>query len=250
LFRERLAPETAPVEFCSRLSGARFRFVHRRGKHILFDLDNLLTLIVHLRMSGRFVLLDSNAVDPKFTHAAFDLDDGRRLVFQDQRHFGMMKVVRSDELYNARELRNLAPEPFSDDFTAEYFHGTLKRSNRSIKEFLIDQTKVCGLGNIYASEALFKAGIRPSKRTNSMSLPRARVLHEKIRETLTEALDSFTLPATLDSSGEVGYYGERAASYWNVYEREGMPCITCGTPIRRVRQGGRSTYFCPVCQKR
>jgi len=250
LMRERLAPDTTPRRFAESVSSSRLTRVHRRGKYILFDLDNGRTLITHLRMSGRFMLLGPDRQDPKFTHAAFFLDDDRRLIFQDQRHFGMMKIVATNELDSASELSKLAPEPFSDHFTPEYLHATLRRSKRSIKEFLLDQTKVCGLGNIYAAETLFMAGIHPATRTHRLTKARTKLLFTRIREVLAEAIDAGSTlnvdPENIDAS----YYGGGYESHWRVYERERTPCSACGSTISRIRQGGRSSYFCSRCQRR
>ncbi len=120
LLRERLAPDTSPAAFARTLKGRTINFVHRRGKHILFDLSGGKTLIVHLRMSGRFSLLTSATPDPKFTHAVLYFEDETRLVFDDQRHFGLMKIVKSPELNDAKEIKKLAPEPFSDEFSIDY----------------------------------------------------------------------------------------------------------------------------------
>ncbi len=157
LLRQRLAPDISPASFAIALRGSAINFVHRRGKHILFDLSNGKTLIVHLRMSGRFSLLQAETEDPKFTHAVFHFGTDERLVFDDQRHFGLMKLVDTPKLHEAKELQKLAPEPFSDEFSIEYLSAILKTSKRNLKEFLLDQTKVCGLGNIYAAEAMFAA---------------------------------------------------------------------------------------------
>src|SRR5437868_2605562 len=119
LLRRRLAPDTTPRKFNSLLSKAKINFVHRRGKHILFDLDNNRTLVTHLRMSGRFMLLGEDDTNPKFTHAVFYLNDGRRLAFQDQRHFGFMCVAETAKLNDLPEIKKLAPEPFSDEFNAD-----------------------------------------------------------------------------------------------------------------------------------
>src|SRR5687767_1376416 len=151
LLRSRLAPDSTPATFSRRLSDATINFVHRRGKHVLFDLDNGRTLITHLRMSGKFMLLDTRASDPKFTHAILHFADDARLVFQDQRHFGLMKIVETKRLHDAKEIKKLAPEPLTDDFSYDYLRSTLQTSKRSLKGVLLDQTKVCGLGNIYAS---------------------------------------------------------------------------------------------------
>lgn len=249
LRRERLAPDIKPRSFAKKLAGTSINFIHRRGKHILFDLDNKHTLIVHLRMSGRFMLLTPDDADPKFTHAVFHFSDQARLVFQDQRHFGLMKIAETAKLYEAKELAKLAPEPFSDDFSAEYLNAKLRSSRRVLKEFLLDQTKVCGIGNIYASEALFLAGISPRKRTERVSRKRSALLFDSIRAVLSEALESIAdiIPDPV-IIGE-GVYGNGSETAWRVYDRENEPCTTCATPIRRIRQGARSTYFCPKCQR-
>ena len=250
LLRERLAPATTPNEFAGFLESSRINFVHRRGKHILFDLNNDRTLIAHLRMSGRFLLLPSHRENPKFAHAVFHFEDETRLVFQDQRHFGFMKIVPTGKLEESAEIQKLAPEPFSEEFSIDYLKKALQSSKRTIKEFLLDQTKVCGLGNIYASETLFLAGIHPAKLASRISRAKAATLFHKIRETLSEAISAGSTlnvnPENLDGS----YYGGGYESRWRIYDREGSPCDTCATPILRLKQAGRSSYFCPVCQRK
>lgn len=249
LNRQKLAPDHSPEEFARRLAATRIDRVHRRGKHVLFDLDNGRTLIAHLRMSGRFMILGPDRDDPKFAHAVFCLDDETRLVFQDQRHFGFMRIVETGELSRAKEIAKLAPEPFSDEFTPEYLRSAVKASKRAIKLVLLDQTRVLGLGNIYASEAMFLAGINPKRRGSSFARRKIDALFEKIREVLAESIAHGSTirvdPENIDGS----YYGGGFESSWRVYDRENEPCVECGTPIRRVVQGGRSTYFCPQCQK-
>ncbi|CAN5144090.1 DNA-formamidopyrimidine glycosylase [soil metagenome] len=249
LLRERLAPNTPPSEFAEKLNNATINFVHRRGKHILFDLDNGRTLLVHLRMSGRFRLLPIERELPKFTHAIFYFEDEMRLVFSDQRHFGFMKIVETAQLSEAKEIKKLAPEPFSEDFNLKYFRTILKTSKKNLKEILLDQTKVSGLGNIYASEAMFLAKVNPQVSADKLSAKKAEVLFEKIREVLRESIaHGSTLnvnPENIDGS----YYGGGYESSWRVYDRENEPCVVCGTEIKRLKQGGRSTYFCPKCQK-
>jgi formamidopyrimidine-DNA glycosylase len=249
LLRERLAPENPPLEFAERLQNATINFVHRRGKHILFDLDNAQTLITHLRMTGRFMLLPVERDLPKFAHAVFYFADEMRLVFQDQRHFGLMKIVETTNLHETKEIKKLAPEPFSDDFNVQYFRTILKTSKRSLKEFLLDQTKVLGLGNIYASEALFLASINPQIPADQVSAKRSAVLFEKIQAVLRESMaHGSTLnvnPENIDGS----YYGGGYENEWRVYDRENAPCVNCATPIARLKQAGRSSYFCPKCQK-
>ena len=250
LRRERLAPDTTPAEFAAAIGGTTVASVARRGKHILVGLENRNTLIVHLRMSGRFLLLEAGVDDPKFAHAAFYFEDGVRLVFDDQRHFGAMKIVKTAALESAKEIAKLAPEPFGEGFTPQYLFTSLKASKRSLKEFLLDQTKVCGLGNIYAAEAMFLAGIRPNTAASRISAARSARLYATIRGVLQEAIDAGSTLNTDPRQPEVGYYGGRYEDHWRVYDREGRPCPVCYTTIVRLKQAGRSSYYCPRCQKR
>lgn len=250
LLRPRLAPFDRPGRFARGLSGAMIDSVVRRGKHILFQLDNGRTLVVHLRMSGRFMIVGSDAEHPKFTHAVFRLSGGQMLLFQDQRHFGFMRLARSNAVTTLPEIRKLAPEPFSIEFSTEYLYDGLKRSKRRLKEFLIDQSKVCGLGNIYAAEAMFLSGLHPAKRANTLSRKRADSLHAGIRSILTEAIEAGSTLNADPTDSDSAYYGGEYERYWRVYDRERLPCFVCGTAIRRMKQGGRSTYFCPRCQRR
>jgi formamidopyrimidine-DNA glycosylase len=250
LLRPRLAPDTSVDLFADHLRNARINRVHRRGKHVLFDLDNARTLITHLRMSGKFMLLNGKIADPKFTHAVFHFTEKERLVFQDQRHFGLMKIVETDRLNEAKEISKLAPEPLGDEFSVEYLRSTLKTSRRSLKEVLLDQTKVCGLGNIYASEAMFIARANPTTPAHKLSKPKTAVLFEAIRQVLSEAVEvGSALPITPDDIGG-SIYGNGSDWEWRVYDRESKPCVGCELPIRRIVQGGRSTYFCRNCQRK
>lgn len=250
LLRARLAPATTAEEFSNLLRGARIEGVSRRGKHILIHLSTSLVLITHLRMTGRFLLLPLEAKLPKFTHALFHLERDERLAFTDQRHFGMMKIVRASELSETKELRSLAPEPFSAAFTQQYLYQILQRSRRTLKETLLDQKRVTGLGNIYAAEALFMARANPFRVASDFNKRRVPRLHRAILDVLGEAIrHGSTLnvdPQDIDGS----YYGGGYEGGWRVYDREGEPCIECGAKVRRVTHGGRSTYFCPRCQRR
>lgn len=250
LLRPRLAPNSSPVEFANAIAGSRIISVDRRGKHILFGLNNDLTLVTHLRMTGRFMLLDRQNENPKFAHAVFHFDDGKRLVFEDQRHFGFMRVARTEGISGLPEIRKLAPEPFSSEFSVEYFYTALRSSKRAVKEFLIDQSRVCGLGNIYAAEALFLARVHPAIRTNSLSRSRTALLHKSIRDILTEAVDFGSTLNVDPTDSDSAYYGGEYERYWRVYDREGLPCAVCNTGIKRLKQAGRSTFYCPRCQKR
>lgn len=245
----RLAGGVSPRAFSQRLRGARIERVRRRGKYILIELDSARVLAVHLRMTGKFVSLPVETPLPKHAHAIFYLDDERRLVFCDQRQFGRLWVVPASDLNRMPQLRALAPEPLGKGFTLEYLRETLSRSRRSIKQLLLDQTKVLGLGNIYAGEALFLARLNPLTPAFQPGRRRAERLFEAIRTVLREAIaGGSTLRIDLDEEGS-SYIGS-SERFWRVYEREGEPCGNCGAKIRRVVQGGRSTYFCPRCQRR
>ena len=250
LLRPGLAPDTLPIQFARLLRNSRVESIGRRGKHILLMLDNGRVLIVHLRMTGRFLFLPPKAPQPKHTHAIFHLDDARRLVFIDQRHFGLMKIVTQEKLNEAKELRRLAPEPFSEEFSIAYLEAILKKSRRALKETLLDQTKVTGLGNIYAAESLFLAQIHPSKIAASLSRRRIPMLHEAIRSVLGEAMAHVSTISLDMENIEGSYFSGSNDGRWRVYDREGEPCSICGGRIRRIKQSGRSTYFCPRCQRR
>jgi formamidopyrimidine-DNA glycosylase len=147
-----------------------------------------------------------------------------------------------------KELSSLAPEPLTDQFTESYFLKTLARSRRPLKQLLLDRTRVLGLGNIYAVEALFLAGVNPKKPANRLAKPRARKLYQALLDILQEAIDAGSTLRIDLADGNGSYFGT-TERFWRVYEREGEPCVRCGTKIRRVVQGGRSTYYCPKCQK-
>lgn len=250
LLRPGLAPETPPAVFARRLRQSRIEHVTRRGKHILFRLDRPLVIISHLRMTGRFLLLPPAAALPKHTHAVFTLENERRLAFTDQRHFGMMKLVKASELDAAKELRSLAPEPFSDEFTPQTLGRALSRSRRTLKETLLDQTKVTGLGNIYAAEALFLARINPFTIAAELSPRRLPRLHQAILQVFHESIAHGSTmnvnPEDIDGS----YYGGGYEGHWRVYDREGQPCPHCRALVSRIMHAGRSTFFCPRCQKK
>jgi formamidopyrimidine-DNA glycosylase len=243
---KRIAPHISRPAFARQLRNARIAEVGRRGKYILFKLESGHVLTTHLRMTGKFVSLTTDQSLPPYAHVIFYLDDDRRLVFCDMRQFGRMNIFKAPL---PKELQTLAPEPLSDDFTEDYFLETLARSRRPLKHLLLDQTRVLGLGNIYAVEALFLAGVNPMKAANKLSKPRARKLYQAIRNILQEAIDAGST-LRIDLADGNGSYFAAPERFWRVYEREGEPCVRCGAKIRRVVQGGRSTYYCPKCQKR
>ena len=161
-----------------------------------------------------------------------------------------MKIVHTGGLYDATELKKLAPEPFSDEFSFEYLFDKARTSKRSLKEFLIDQTKVCGLGNIYACEAMFAAGVDPRKAACKVSKQSVLRLHESIRAVLHEAVSHAANREVDPENLEGNYFSGAIDAGWFVYDREKEPCRNCKMPIVRLKQGGRSTYYCRRCQRK
>lgn len=245
----RIAPELSPAQFNRKLRGSVIEGVDRRGKYILINLDSRKVLLTHLRMTGKFVSLTVDQDLPPHAHVIFYLDDERRLVFCDMRQFGRMLIVATAKLNETRQIAELAPEPLSEEFSVDYLRATLRSSRRPIKHLLLDQTKILGLGNIYAAEALFLARISPFAVPATLSKQRVTNLHTAIRQILAEAIEGgSTLRINLEEGGS-SYIGS-SERFWRVYEREGEPCVRCGSRIRRVTQAGRSTYYCPKCQRR
>jgi formamidopyrimidine-DNA glycosylase len=249
ILRPRLVIGTTPEQFVSALRNRSIREVSRRGKFIVTELDGDLALITHLRMTGRFGYFGSRQALPKHTHAVFHLKNGMKLGFIDQRHFGMMKLIPSAELSSSSELAGLGPEPISDAFTRSYLACVLQSRRRSIKEVLMDQSVVAGLGNIYVAEVLFRARVNPAAIANRLSAPRLARVHTAIIEVIQEALEASSTfkvdPENINGSYSVNAGEEK----WRVYDREDQACHVCSAKIRRVLQAGRSTYFCGRCQR-
>ncbi|MDX2072953.1 MAG: bifunctional DNA-formamidopyrimidine glycosylase/DNA-(apurinic or apyrimidinic site) lyase [Alphaproteobacteria bacterium] len=237
-----------PRGFAAALAGARILGVSRRAKYLLFTLDNDYSIISHLGMSGRFIIpaLVAGSGLSKHDHVIITLDDGRTLIYNDPRRFGVMTLVKTADATRHPLLRNLGPEPLSSDFTASYLKAELLRRKGAVKPVLMDQKLVVGVGNIYASEALFLAGIDP-RMSAPKAAPEAALLVKSIRKVLRDAIASggSSLRDFVHISGESGYFQHR----FNVYGREGEPCFACKTPLRGIRQAGRATFYCPKCQR-
>jgi formamidopyrimidine-DNA glycosylase len=234
-----------PARLPDELVGQRIRAVTRRAKYLLLELDSG-TLLVHLGMSGNLRVVPAGT--PRLPHDHFDLvlDSGSALRFNDPRRFGSLLYVRGDPLAHPL-LAHLAPEPFAREFDADYLWRITRRRRVAIKQLLMNSRLVVGVGNIYASEALFRAGIRPRRQARSLSRAEARRLVSAVRAVLGQAIRAggTTLRDYLKADGEPGYFRQRLY----VYERAGEPCRRCRTPVRAISQGQRSTYYCPLCQQ-
>jgi formamidopyrimidine-DNA glycosylase len=218
--------------------------VRRRAKYLLIELERG-TLLAHLGMSGSLRVLPVDA--PLLAHDHYDLvlDSRRCLRFNDPRRFGCLLWATGDPNEHPL-LAGLGPEPLERDFTADHLAAKARRRRVAIKPFLMDQRVVVGVGNIYASEALFRAGINPRRAAGRVSRERLAGLVQSVRDVLGEAIrqGGTTLRDYVNAEGTPGYFRQKLF----VYERAGEPCRTCGTPIRQFTQGQRSTYHCPVCQ--
>jgi len=254
--RARVVLPHSPEQFSSRLRGAGFIEVSRRGKFLLFDLatgrkGEQLQLVGHLGMTGRMYLLPAKSVLPK--HAAVVINLGaENFVFEDTRYFGRLT-------FDTDVIARLGPEPLGGEFTVEGLSEALKRSSQPIKVKLLDQSIVAGIGNIYASEALFRARISPRVAARKLTAQQIARLWRAIRETLRDAIArGSTVPLNYSGEGErngLFYFGRApgAADYYEerlqVYDRAGKPCVNCGSPIKRTVQAARSTFYCPKCQR-
>lgn len=244
-----------PERMAERLTGARVDRLRRRSKYILADLDTGESLLIHLGMSGRMlvsgVMLGGFHLDhpapQKHDHVVLHMAGGARVTFNDARRFGAMDLVRTDREDAYWLLSGLGPEPFGNAFHEAYLVERLKGRATPIKAALLDQRIVAGLGNIYVSEVLHRAGIDPRRQAGRIAAQRVAGLVPIIRDVLAEAIEAggSSLRDHRQADGELGYFQHAFC----VYDREGEPCQTCAKPIRRIVQSGRSSFFCPTCQK-
>jgi len=242
-----------PGKFAERLKGRTVTAVGRRAKFLVVGLSDGLTLIAHLGMSGRFRVFATPLPDlDPHDHVIFETDDGAEVRFNDQRRFGFMDLVATADVANHPMLAKLGPEPLGPDFTGAVLARRLKDRQAPIKAALLDQTVVAGIGNIYACEALFRAGISPKRRAATVQGGRAGKLARAIQEVLTDAIAAggSSLRDHRRPSGELGYFQHSFA----VYDREGEPCPGCACDrakggIRRIVQSGRSTFYCALKQR-
>jgi formamidopyrimidine-DNA glycosylase len=230
-----------PVDLGQRLTGAIVTSLRRRAKYGLIDTDRGDTLIFHLGMSGHWRIDPTK--DEKHDHFVIETDAGTRLALNDARRFGSLDLVRTDELSGWPSFKALGPEPF--DLNAGALRRRLAGRSAAIKLLLLDQRIVAGLGNIYVCEALYRAGIHPKRAGGSVSLARLEQLVPAIHDVLAQAIAAggSTLRDFASPDGELGYFSKS----FSVYDREGQPCA-CGGTVKRIVQGGRSTFYCPKCQ--
>lgn len=247
VFWPRTIGRPSPEAFAEGLLGRQIVNTDRRGKYLLFALDDHSTLILHLRMTGGLCLKDSLEEPHRHTHVVLGLDNGQRLHYRDQRKFGRFYLVEDPQIV----VGKLGPEPLSDAFTPVGLLHAVQGRRSPVKALLLDQTVVAGIGNIYADEALFLAGIDPRRPGNTLTLVDCTRLHTAIRQALADAirdggstLGRSALSNYARPTGIRGRYQDRH----RVFRRTGQPCSVCSTPIVQVRIAQRSTHFCPHCQ--
>jgi formamidopyrimidine-DNA glycosylase len=254
-----------PKGFSERLEGRRVVRLRRRAKYLLLDLDSKESLIVHLGMSGRLTIHGFDAPlrpgrfhnktpedgsgNGKHDHVVFETDEGTRIVFTDHRRFGLMTLIDTNALEEDALFKGLGPEPLDDAFTPAVLSAALKGKKTPIKAALLDQRVVAGLGNIYVCEALFRARTSPKRLARSVAGVRAGRLVPAIKAVLKDAIAAggSSLRDYARADGELGYFQHR----FTVYDREGKPCPGkgCAGTIKRIVQSGRSTFYCPSCQR-
>lgn len=246
-----------PPGMAARLTGRRVQALRRRSKYILADLDSGETLLVHLGMSGRMlvsgdplgVFVHDHPAPEKHDHVVLDMENGVRITFNDPRRFGAMDLMETATADSHKLLAVLGPEPLGNDFSEPHLVAAFRGRNTPVKAALLDQHIVAGLGNIYVCEALYRARIHPQRKAGRISARRVAALVPVIRQVLTDAIAAggSSLRDFRQADGELGYFQHS----FDVYGREGQPCRTpgCEAKIARIVQSGRSSFYCPVCQR-
>ena len=236
----------APQELEAAVDGRRVERLGRRGKYLVWELEDDAYLMLHLRMTGTLLLNPPEGV-PAHTRVTFDLG-GDTLQFVDPRRFGTGELALGDEARDAFFAKRLGVEPFDADFTAEHLHALAARCRAPIKAMLLDQKRIAGVGNIYADEALFRARIHPLRRADRLNRKQTAALRDAVVETLEIGIDAkgATIDDFRDPDGVSGSFQDR----FLIHLREGEPCVRCGRPVRKLRAGGRGTYVCESCQPR
>ena len=244
-----------PVDLVQVLTGATVTALRRRSKYLLADLDRGPTLLMHLGMSGRMLVQGQApgdfhrdpAILPRHDHVVLTTGAGTTITFNDARRFGMVDLIREGETHPL--LAHLGPEPFDPTFTPDYLRAVFAGRRAPVKQALLDQRIVAGLGNIYVSEALWRAGIDPRRAAGRIGPARIAALVGHIRDVLTDAIAAggSSLRDHRQATGELGYFQHA----FRTYDREGQPCLRpgCTGTIRRIVQSGRSSFYCPVCQR-
>ena len=235
-----------PKDFENALKGKKIDRIDRRGKYLLIRLSDHLTIVSHLRMEGKYDVEPDGAPLDKHTHVVFHLTDGRELRYNDTRKFGRMNLVDTGTEMSVAGLKTIGPEPTEQALTLDYITAILKKSRKVIKPFLLDQSNIAGLGNIYADEVLWLSKINPKQPVNSLKPAQIKRLRKNIITEIQMAIDGHgtTVHSYSTAYGEAGNF----QNHLNVYGRQGEPCPRCGTKIVKIKLAQRGTHYCPKCQ--
>jgi formamidopyrimidine-DNA glycosylase len=230
------------ADFIKRLNKQVVKKISRRGKAIIIEVSSGEFLVIQLMMTGQMIF---NGAEDKHTRLTFTFTDKTKLLYNDQRRFGQLRVVK--HLNEVKHFNILGPEPFSKEFTPDFMQQAFKKTMRPIKNVLLDHTFVAGIGNIYACEILFRSRLSPKREARRVSLAESKTVHQYIVEVLKEAIQhrGSSLRNYRDGAGEKGKFNEHLA----VYARQNQPCPRCKRDILRIVQSGRSTFYCGHCQK-
>lgn len=244
-----------PDRFQQRVEGSTIVRMGRRAKFLVTELSTQEALIMHLGMSGRFTVNNDATAEfhhdpgtnPKHDHVVFHMEGGATVTYNDPRRFGFMEMWPIAQIEDYPRVKHLGPEPLSNHFSAAYLDEALVGKAAPVKAALLDQSIIAGLGNIYVCEALFRAGISPRRKSSTLIGARNARLAPFINDVITEAIAAggSSISDFSNASGELGYFQKR----FDVYDREGQPCTTCGAAIKRLVQSGRSSFYCSTCQR-
>lgn len=246
IIREDVIKHPSAEEFCNIIEGQTINEIGRKGKYLIINFMTNIKLIVHLRMTGALMALPSDCVEPKYASICFELTGGVNLWYTDIRRFGTMHLIVNDDL-KIPGFENLGPEPFSKELTGEYLYECCKRRRIAIKGVILEQNIIAGLGNIYADEALFFAGILPQRKGNTLSLRECRALVEAINVVIKQGVlnHGTTFRDYKDGNGDKG----TNQYHLQVYGRSGEKCKSCKNILLKDKVAGRSTTYCSHCQK-
>ncbi|MEQ1610801.1 MAG: bifunctional DNA-formamidopyrimidine glycosylase/DNA-(apurinic or apyrimidinic site) lyase [Hyphomonadaceae bacterium] len=244
-----------PENFNQRIEGARVKHLGRRAKYLVAELSSGEALIMHLGMTGRFSVegrkpgkfLHGAGASAKHDHVVFEMQGGASVTFNDARRFGFMDLWPLNDLDHYAPFDGMGPEPISNQFSGAYLEDAFAGKKAPVKAALLDQYVVAGLGNIYVCEALFRSGVSPKKLAGAIKRDKLERLAVEIRKVIEEAIEAggSTISDFETTTGELGYFQHR----FQIYDREGDPCVTCAKPVKRTVQSGRSTFYCGHCQK-
>ena len=244
LLWEKMVKGQDPAEFLRLVKGHKILELGRHGKYLIVHLSSGNKLIIHLKMTGSLLLgKNTDSEPPQYSRAIIHLDDGQNVYFRDPRKFGVMKIVTDTKEIDAK----LGPEPLAKDFTLKYFSEGLAKRTAPVKAFILEQKFIAGIGNMYADEALFAAGIDPRRPANSLKKAEVKRLYDAIREVITAGIKygGASVVTYFHPDGTVG----TAHQHFNVAHNQKKICAVCGGPVERIVVRGRGTYYCPRCQK-